>query len=283
MMQTESEFKTEFAVEMTCQSCVTDVENVLKGVQGVKKYNIDLSEQRVVVEGSAPPSLLSRVLRSTGKTVIVRGSGVAQGDHAGAAVCILDINQDSPNVITFPDSQKPYGLVRFLQVDQETCVVDVTVQNLTRGDHGIHIHEFGDTSEGAAKCGPHFNPTNVSHGDPETGHVGDLGNITVDENGWGDLVLESKRIKVWDIIGRSMVVTEKADDLGRGTHSNGSSDDNRNGSLNSKEDGGSGKGIICGIIARSAGVFENRKKVCDCSGNTLWEEARLNGESLDSK
>ncbi|KAF9101321.1 hypothetical protein BGX27_011533 [Mortierella sp. AM989] len=263
MVQTESEFKTEFAVEMTCESCVNDVKNVLEGVDGIKKFDIDLKEQRVVVEGSAPPSSVSRLLKNTGKTVIVRGSGVAQGAHSGAAVCILDINQDDHSCTTLPSSKKPYGLVRFLQVNQETCVVDVTVQNLTPGDHGIHIHELGDTSGGSSTTGDHYNPTNVPHGDHETGHVGDLGNVHVDEKGWGDLVLESKRIKVWDIIGRSMVVTEKGDDVGKGS------------GATSKGDGGSGKGIICGIIARSAGVFENAKKICDCSGTTLWEEARL--------
>ncbi|KAG9069883.1 hypothetical protein KI688_009208 [Linnemannia hyalina] len=266
MVQTaDSDFKTEFAVEMTCESCVSDVKNVLEGVDGIKKYDINLKEQRVVVEGSAPPSAISRLLKNTGKTVIVRGSGVAQGSHAGAAVCILDINSDDPSYTTLPGTEKPYGLVRFLQVNTETCVVDVTVQGLTPGNHGIHIHELGDTSGGSATTGPHFNPTNTTHGDDLTGHVGDLGNVEVDEKGWGDLVLESKRIKVWDIIGRSMVVTEKADNLGKGSCEA------------SKEDGASGKGIICGIIARSAGVFENAKKVCDCSGTTLWEEARIMG------
>ncbi|KAF9438585.1 hypothetical protein BGZ76_006637 [Entomortierella beljakovae] len=270
MVQAESSYKTEFAVEMTCESCVSDVKNVLEGADGIKKFDINLKEQRVVVEGSAPPSIVSRLLKNTGKTVIVRGSGLAQGEHSGAAVCILDINQVDLIHTTLPSSKKPYGLVRFLQVDQETCVVDVTVQNLTPGEHGIHIHELGDTSGGYATTGSHFNPTNVPHGDHETGHVGDLGNIEVDENGWGDLVLESKRIKVWDIIGRSMVVTEQRDNLGKGSSS----------AESSKEDGGSGKGIICGIIARSAGVFENAKKICDCTGTTLWEEARLmNGGS----
>lgn len=29
---------------------------------------------------------------------------------------------------------------------------------------------------------------------------------------------------------------------------------------------------ICGVVSRSAGLFENTKKVCACSGLTLWEE-----------
>ncbi|GJJ77123.1 copper chaperone for superoxide dismutase [Entomortierella parvispora] len=264
MVQT-SDFKTEFAVEMTCESCVKDVTNVLTGAEGVKKFDVDLKEQRVVVEGSAPPSVISRLLKNTGKMVIVRGSGVAQGTHAGAAVCILDIHseQDGDSRMTFPGTGKPYGLVRFLQVNEETCVVDVTVQGLTPGPHGIHVHELGDISKGAASTGDHFNPTEVRHGSPETGHVGDLGNIEVDEKGWGDLVLESRRLKVWDIIGRSVVVTENEDRFASASSSAASS---------GKDDGGSGRGIICGIVARSAGVFENAKKVCLCDGTTLWEE-----------
>jgi copper chaperone for superoxide dismutase len=33
--------------------------------------------------------------------------------------------------------------------------------------------------------------------------------------------------------------------------------------------------IVCGIIARSAGVKQNTKTVCACSGKTLWEESRI--------
>lgn len=107
---------------MTCDSCVQDVTHVLEGAEGIKKFDVNLKEQRVVVEGSgrlpyrgltfyneqfsssafadvpclffhlyltrsllhrsmlAPPSAISRLLKNTGKTVIVRGSGVAQGN-----------------------------------------------------------------------------------------------------------------------------------------------------------------------------------------------------------
>lgn len=30
--------------------------------------------------------------------------------------------------------------------------------------------------------------------------------------------------------------------------------------------------IACGIIARSAGIMENFKKLCACDGVTLWDE-----------
>ena len=37
--------------------------------------------------------------------------------------------------------------------------------------------------------------------------------------------------------------------------------------------------IACGIIARSAGLFQNTKTVCACTGKTLWEE-RLEAKQL---
>lgn len=33
--------------------------------------------------------------------------------------------------------------------------------------------------------------------------------------------------------------------------------------------------IVCGIIARSSGLFENNKKICACDGVTLWEERNV--------
>lgn len=34
-----------------------------------------------------------------------------------------------------------------------------------------------------------------------------------------------------------------------------------------------GEGLVVGVVARSAGVWENeRKVVCSCSGMTVWEE-----------
>ncbi|KAI9025339.1 superoxide dismutase [Phycomyces nitens] len=258
-------FKTEFAVEMTCQSCVNDITNVLQKIPGIDEFDVNLKDQRVTVQGNTPPSLISRALKDTGRTVIVRGQGVANGQgHSGAAVCIFDTFGSDPSN---PVPRGTQGLARFVQIDEDTCLIDLTVEGLKPGLHGVHIHECGDISQGWKSVGDHFNPTNVDHGDVDCGHVGDLGNIEVDENGWGDLVIESGRVKVWDIIGRSMVITENADDLGKGA------------STSSKWNGNSGPGLLCGIIARSAGAFENVKKVCACSGKTLWEEARIQQEN----
>lgn len=49
-------------------------------------------------------------------------------------------------------------------------------------------------------------------------HAGDLGNITAGPDGRATFRLMDKVIKLWDIIGRSVVVTDGPDDLGRGNH-----------------------------------------------------------------
>ena len=91
-------------------------------------------------------------------------------------------------------------------------------------------------------------------------HVGDLGNVLADPDGRAVFRIMDRLVKVWDIIGRSIVITENEDDLGTGE------------SKLSAVDGNSGKRLACGIIARSAGLFENSKKICACDGLTLWDE-----------
>ena len=84
--------------------------------------------------------------------------------------------------------------------------------------------------------------------------------MVADESGRASFRLVDQVLNVGDIIGRSLVIKESADDFGRGS------------SPDSKTDGAAGKGIACGIIARSAGLFDNPKKICACDGKTLWDE-----------
>ncbi|NXY65577.1 CCS dismutase, partial [Callaeas wilsoni] len=154
------------------------------------------------------------------------------------------------------------GLLRFLQLSPGRCLVDGAVSGLPPGPHGLHIHEFGDLSDPCNSCGGHFNPDGESHGGPQDQHrhVGDLGNIWADAEGRARFRIEDTRLKVWDIIGRSVVVAEGEDDLGRGSHPL------------SRVTGNSGPGLACGVVARAAGLFQNPKRVCSCDGVTLWEE-----------
>ena len=84
----------------------------------------------------------------------------------------------------------------------------------------LHIHEFGDLSDGCKSAGGHYNPDGVDLGDIDKGlYAGDLGNIVADENGTAEVSLVLKRVDLFgdrNIIGRAIVVHADEDDLGKG-------------------------------------------------------------------
>nr|XP_060614366.1 copper chaperone for superoxide dismutase [Anolis sagrei ordinatus] len=240
--------KLEFAVQMTCQNCVEAIQKTLKEVPGLQVLDVQLDSQTVLVETSLGTEEVQNLLERTGRKAVLKGMGsTVPGNAAVAMVSGLGPIQ---------------GVVRFLQVSPEKCLVDGTVDGLEPGPHGLHVHEFGDLSDACDSCGDHFNPDGECHGGPqdEHRHAGDLGNIMAAEDGRASFRIEDGRLKVQDIIGRSLVIDAGEDDLGRGCHPL------------SKVTGNSGDRVACGIIARSSGLFQNPKKICTCDGVTLWEE-----------
>ncbi len=43
---------------------------------------------------------------------------------------------------------KPCGLIRLVQIDENLCAVDGTVDGLCAGEHGLNVFEYGDLSDG---------------------------------------------------------------------------------------------------------------------------------------
>ena len=111
---------------------------------------------------------------------------------------------------------------------------------LPAGLHGFHIHKAGDLrGEGCKGACEHFDVGHSEHGGPpgsdEPRHTGDLGNIR------GPSFTRRyflKDVDVEDFFGRSVIVHQDKDDLGKGEH-----DD-------SKTTGHSGARIGCAIIGR---------------------------------
>jgi Cu-Zn family superoxide dismutase len=97
--------------------------------------------------------------------------------------------------------------------------VEAEVHGLTPGPHGFHIHEFGDiSSPDAMSTGGHFNPDKVDHAAPGAPkrHVGDMGNIEASPRGVARLDYVDPLMSFagpHSIIGRGVIVHEKADDL----------------------------------------------------------------------
>jgi Cu-Zn family superoxide dismutase len=111
------------------------------------------------------------------------------------------------------------GTAIFTEKDGAVEVV-VSVTGAPPGPHAVHVHEKGDCSApDAASAGGHFNPDGSQHGGPaaEHHHAGDFGNMTVGEEGRGELTISTKRLSVVagtnSVVGRAIIVHEKADDL----------------------------------------------------------------------
>ncbi|KAK6915494.1 Superoxide dismutase, copper/zinc binding domain, partial [Dillenia turbinata] len=129
------------------------------------------------------------------------------------------------------------GTIYFTQEGDGPTTVTGNVAGLKPGLHGFHVHALGDTTNGCmstgmvkslsvhwSSLGPHFNPAGKEHGAPEdeNRHAGDLGNVTVGDDGTASFSIVDKQIPLCgpnSIIGRAVVVHADPDDLGKGNFS----------------------------------------------------------------
>lgn len=127
------------------------------------------------------------------------------------------------------------GIVTFTK-DKGGIRVVADLEGLTPGNHGFHIHEYGDCSApDGTSAGGHFNPEGKPHGAPtsKNRHVGDLGNITANAEGkahydWTDPVISFAGTR--SVVGRAIIVHAGEDDL------------------KSQPTGNAGPRIACGVI-----------------------------------
>lgn len=105
-------------------------------------------------------------------------------------------------------------------------------------------------------------------GAPHRGPQGELGAVVVDGDGRGKMVGEIQW-GVGEMVGRGVVV-ERVEDNGEGANGESSVENKKVGQGQSGGEGGNT--VVVGVVARSAGAWENAKVVCACSGKTVWEE-----------
>ncbi|XP_007950756.1 extracellular superoxide dismutase [Cu-Zn] [Orycteropus afer afer] len=98
----------------------------------------------------------------------------------------------------------------------------------------IHVHQYGDVSQGCEATGPHYNPLGVPH----PLHPGDFGNFAVrDGRLWKYRTgLAASLTGPHSIMGRSVVVHALQDDLGLG------------GNQASVENGNAGRRLACCVV-----------------------------------
>jgi len=159
----------------------------------------------------------------------------------------MSSNQKDPIMI--------FGEVSFFQAASNSpVVVNVNITFFPPNDpilsrqHGFHVHTFGissnqnDPAQTCESAGPHWNPMNMLHGDVNepSSHAGDLGNVDMSPMD-GRIVtrIVSQKLTLFganSILGRSVVLHQTADDLGRGN------------APTSAKAGNAGSKIACGTI-----------------------------------
>ncbi|MCY4554732.1 MAG: superoxide dismutase family protein [Candidatus Poribacteria bacterium] len=132
------------------------------------------------------------------------------------------------------------GMAVFTQ-NGDDITLTAEIQGASPGLHAIHIHANGDCSApDGTSAGGHWNPTGVAHGKWGEGefHLGDIGNITVGEDGTGHITLTTDLWEIdtgsdVDVVGKGIIVHAGADDF------------------TSQPSGAAGARIGCGVIVLS--------------------------------
>lgn len=133
-------------------------------------------------------------------------------------------------------------------------LVDLTINGVAPGRYWATVRQTGDISQGAASTGGIWESlkakvlgSDAPPADKEPRGI--FGTVDVDDNGRGNVFLD-RPVAIWELIGRSMVVSSHKEGPFR------------------RED----PNTLVGVIARSAGVWDNDKMVCSCSGKNVWQE-----------
>lgn len=230
----DTTFTTIFQAPLKCESCVEGVTQALNSVKGIENVDIDLESQRIAVTGHVPPSEIVKSLQKIGKDAIVRGSGKPDS----AAVCILETFNPA-------DLHNPVkGIARIVEVANKQVVVDLTINGLEKGVYYPLIRSSGNLSNGPISTGSIFHKL-APLGIFEPCQTNQTSKTTSKELFAGQSFLRAE-LSVKDLIGRSMVISTDENHVDQNS--------------------------VCGVIARSAGAWENDKIVCSCSGKNVWQE-----------
>lgn len=197
-------------------------------------------------------TLLSGIIAST--MALAGGSALAADATPAASPAASPVAGALSVTVSTPNGK----IVAYAEIREGTDGVAITVTNssdsgLEPGTHGIHIHEVGSCDASGdtpyASAGGHFNPTDASHGAPdaEDSHAGDLGNLTVTDDGTINFEITTGKVTLDPVADNSL-----AGPRGSALVIHAGEDD-----LKTHPSGESGSREACGIIFRSVEPVSN--------------------------
>ena len=245
----------EFMVEMSCGKCVSGVEAACASVPGVEAVVATLATNTVrVVARDANADAISAAVENAGYNCRLIGQGdvdvfgeelaarlgtnlrtlrnhsprLPSSKGASTATATLRASSDSSRWTSESPSSRAHSRVSPRETTRSSSTSTATPRAAsTRSD-----------PRGPAP------PTTRRRVDPDV-PAGRIGDVVADEK--GGAIISSRvlgeRVKVWDVIGRSL-----------GVHPNGDESEG-----------------AAAVLARSAGRVKNLKRVCQCDGTVIWE------------
>jgi|MDSW01.1.fsa_nt_gb copper chaperone for superoxide dismutase len=240
-------------VEMRCGRCAAKVTTACEALAGTTRVDASLGTNTVTVITRDAERTVREAIESAGYKARLIGQGRAErsaedDDDFGEALAealgtdVRTLRQSLAAVAEFKGKAYGHGeargTVRLVQVSEETILAEAALDGLSPGAHAIRVHEYGDLTRGMDSIG------DVYGGE---GGAGMIGIVVADENGSATMpsTMLSSELKAWDVIGRSVAVYAAAD--------------------------GDTTCAVCAVLARSAGVGANHKKLCQCDGTIIWE------------
>lgn len=127
--------------------------------------------------------------------------------------------RDRPDAAAWIQGNAQYpdldGIVKFYRTSYGGVLVEAQLFGLpdaavpgSSNFYAMHIHESGDCSDNFDNTGMHYNPTNAEH----PNHAGDMPPLFGNQ-GYAFSVFYDKRFTIQEIIGRAVIIHEKADDF----------------------------------------------------------------------